>query len=327
MLIQVFRHWKVLMNHLIPTTKKDSVFLGSKSFGLEVFKIIYKYENNSKWTILHPDDSADSRSCLSEFREFAKSENIPFHVVNSSREASNLVFAIKPVIGLVCGWYWIISEEVLAFTGNNFWGIHNSLLPKYRGGSPLVWSIINGDEKVGCSVFRISKGIDDGEIAHQIVIENRAEDTIFTLLTKIQNRLLLELLPVWELISCGNSKLIVQNETEATYCGQRKPEDGVINWRMTSKEINAFCRAQVFPYPNAFTYVNGLKISIVATSVHEKVYFGTPGQILKREESSILVSCGGSSALEILVVEVNGEVRIPSDVITSISERFFETLN
>ena len=314
------------MNRKGSTPKIDSIFLGSKTFGLEVFKLVYSDRKNLEWTILHPDDSEDSRSCLSEFREFARENDISFHVVSSSQEARNLIFAAKPVIGLVCGWYWIISSEVLAFTGNNLWGIHNSLLPKYRGGSPLVWSIINGDETVGCSVFRVSNGVDDGEIAHQIEIENKQEDNISTLLIKIQNRLLSEFLPVWNKIYLGKPDLVIQNESHASYCGQRIPDDGAINWKLTSNQINAFCKAQVFPYPCAFTYVNGLKISVLATAVEHVAYFGTPGQILKRKKSSVLVSCGGDTALEILAIEVNGERRIPSDVITSISERFSNTL-
>lgn len=104
---------------------------------------------------------------------------------------------IGPDVGFVCGWYWLIDRETLDLVPNGLWGVHNSLLPKYRGGAPLVWSILNGDSHVGSSVFKISEGMDDGEILHQVKVKVLPDDNVGSLLEKIEQELIENLPKKW----------------------------------------------------------------------------------------------------------------------------------
>jgi len=299
----------------------SAVFLGSKKLGLAIIKSLIGISPDIKWTIIHPDDSNDARSNLKDFETFAKLHKLDLKIAPSSAATKQLLFDIKPDIGIVSGWYTLLDAKALSYVKKGLWGIHNSLLPKYRGCSPLVWSIINGDLSVGCSVFKISEGMDDGEIAHQVIVDNTSDDDIHSILNKIENKLILELPNVWQTLLSGKGNFISQVESEATYCGQRVACDGLIDWRQSTEYIHNFIKAQSRPYPCAFSYLNGEKVLFLKSRSNELQYFGTPGQVLKRNLDSVLVSCGNNTAIEILRIEVNDKEVNVVDMFRSIKDR------
>lgn len=133
------------------------------------------------------DDRTDSRSVFDEFISFSKENNISLSVARDRKESEELILRLKPDLCIVVGWYWLIIKEILERVENGFIGIHNSLLPKYRGSSPLVWAIINGDEKVGISLFKFSDGIDNGDILFQRSIHISYEEYISNILQKLED--------------------------------------------------------------------------------------------------------------------------------------------
>jgi methionyl-tRNA formyltransferase len=301
---------------------KRAVFLGSKQLGLNVFKSLFQKTPNLQWLIIHPDDELDERSNLIDFRNFAKEVDLEFYVTNSAKNTSEILQLIKPDIGVVCGWYWLLDKIDLEKIRGGLWGIHNSLLPRYRGGSPLVWSIIQGDEFVGSTIFKISDGLDNGPILHQIKFRMEDSDNISTVLHKIERILISEFPAKWfELIS-NDVELLTQDEENASYCGQRIIKDGLIDWSKSSKSVNDFIRALVPPYPCAFSFLKGERVEVLESKIHNGIFHGTPGQILKRELKSVVVSCGNNTAIEILKLRVGGIEIPPNQIVKSIGWRF-----
>ena len=115
----------------------NAVFLGSKKFGFNLFKALYSADPAISWTILCPPDLNDTRTFFDEFQDFAKLNNIILLTANSAKMVEQYVLHNKPDVMIVCGYYRILSPELLENVKLGVWGIHNSLLPKYRGGSPL----------------------------------------------------------------------------------------------------------------------------------------------------------------------------------------------
>ncbi len=301
---------------------QNAVFLGSKALGLAIFNCLGETTPGLKWALVHPDDKADGRSELAAFQALAGRRGFPLEIVASPAEARAVLARTEADIGFVCGWYWLLDRVILERFPHGLWGIHNSLLPKYRGGAPLVWSIINGDRQVGSSVFRISEGMDDGPILHQVRTDLGREDTIAEVLSRIEAALVDELPPKWRDLVEGRADLQEQHESDATYCGQRCEDDGLIDWTRSALEVHDFIRAQARPYPCAFSYVTATKLRIARSRPVDAIYFGTPGQVLRRNERSIVVSCGQSTALEVLSVIVDGEDAVPSQVVKSVNGRF-----
>lgn len=294
-----------------------AIFLGSKSLGISVFKTLFNATKDLNWTIIHPNDVDDPRSRLNEWESLARSLKIDFYVSSSKVVTKQIIVQIKPDIGFVCGWYSLLDKETLSLVNNGFWGIHNSLLPKYRGGAPLVWSIMNGDLVVGSTVFKITEEMDAGEVLLQVSVDNTINDTIGTILTKIEESLLNALPQKWEMLTLGVATLSTQHEPDATYCGQRIEADGCIDWTKNSLDIHNFIRAQSFPYPCAFTYYKESKIYLELSDIVEGTFYGTPGQLLKRNSESVLIACGENTAILVVTISVNGTSCAAASYLTS----------
>ena len=287
---------------------KSAVFLGSKSFGLSVLRCLVSAEPSVQWTILHPDDRSDIRSNYLEYQIFSRESGRDLSIVKDRDEAELALAAISYDIAFVCGWYWLLADHIVGLSAPPAYGIHNSLLPKYRGGAPLVWSILNGEREVGGSLFRLSPGMDDGDIALQVKVVVDPAATIRQLLQAIEARFLQAIPAVWKDIICGQINLTKQDHSLATYCSQRRPEDGAVDWRDTAQNIHNFIRAQSSPYPCAFTFCNNTRVYIDFTEIFPFTYHGRPGQIVERSASHITVTTGAHGALRIIGAhDIEGE--------------------
>jgi methionyl-tRNA formyltransferase len=298
-----------------------ALFLGSKTLGLSVFRCLSEADRSVNWRIIHPHDTADGRSALESFRQFAASASVELSVAPSASATKAMILAARPDIVFVSGWYWLIDNEALAAAPMGFYGIHNSLLPRCRGCAPLVWSIINGDDVVGATVFRFAPGIDDGDILHQVRVPNDPDDNIGTLLRKIEGAMVSTLPAKWKALLDGTATLVAQDHAEATFCGQRGPADGRIDWRQPAPQVHNFIRAQTPPYPGAFSHAQGRKIVFLKTAPDARRYFGTPGQVVERSRNHVVVSCGDNSALHVLDVTLDGVPTPPPKAMPSLSVR------
>lgn len=300
-----------------------AIFLGSKQFGLQILRCLLQLNSATRWLIVHPDDAADPRSNMDEFRAFTREQGLDMRVVASPAEAKEAILASGADIGLVCGWYWLFDKQARDHLPLGLWGIHNSLLPKYRGQAPLVWSIINGEPFVGSTFFRIADGIDSGDILCQVKVPLKPEHTVQDALYEIENALEAELASKWEALLARKAVLITQDESQATYAGARIPADGLIDWGMDAGAVHNFIRAQSAPYPGAFTYLGAAKLTIVRARPNPTRYHGIPGQVLRCGADFVLVACGGSTCIEILSVmrQEDAEPRPAAELLRSVRDR------
>lgn len=211
--------------------------------------------------------------------------HIPFYAMDKMNDTSTeqKVMEWKAELIVVSGWYHLIGKKILNVPGKGVIGLHSSLLPKYRGGAPLVWQIINGEEFTGITLFYINDGaVDSGDIIGQRKIKIEYSDTIGTLYERVGEEgisLLRENLP---LIALGKAPRMEQvGLSDKDIFPQRSPKDGLINWDKTSKQIYDFIRAQTKPYPGSFTYYMGYKVIIWSCKVMPyRAKIENPGVIL-----------------------------------------------
>ena len=201
---------------------------------------------------------------------------------------------------LSINYLFILEEDILerAHVAVNF---HGSLLPKYRGRTPHVWAIINGEKECGITAHLMSAECDDGDIVKQIHIQIEYEDTGATILEKyngIYPNLVDEIVTLMEI---GNISTTKQDITKATYYGKRTPEDGGINWDWQKERIRNWVRAQARPYPGAFSHIGSEKITIHKVSYSDYGFIDiTPnGSVLAVIESKPIVKTqNGAIVLE-----------------------------
>lgn len=175
----------------------------------------------------------------------------------------------RPDFGLAIGWYYMIPRRIRDLFPRGVAGIHASLLPRYRGGAPLVWAIINGESKTGVSLFYFDDGVDTGDLVAQREIRIAPEDTIRTVYDRaadVSVELVGEYVPR---IRANDAPRVAQNHAEATCFPQRTPDDGLIDWSRGAREIRDFIRAQTRPYPGAFTIIGGKRVTLWDADVEE----------------------------------------------------------
>jgi len=299
------------------------LFLGSKQIGLNSLSTIYNLDKSSLIGIITIDDRNDGRNVFEEIQQFSKDRNIDFHVVKSKQESEELIIKLQPDLCIVVGWYWFISKNVVNSVAQGFLGIHGSLLPKYRGGSPLVWAIINGERNVGVTLFSFIDGVDDGPIWDQRIVEVHSDEYIDEILRKIEKATTDIFQKNYLLILNGMIKPEPQNEEEATYCAQRIPDDGLIDWNKPAEDIFNFIRAQSHPYPGSFTLFNGEPLKILKADVADMDYFGIPGQVGKISNEGVYVICGDNKPIILKEVQYKSETKIPAQsIINTIKTRF-----
>ncbi len=165
---------------------------------------------------------------------------------------------------LSINYLFILEADFLNLISGYAVNFHGSLLPKYRGRTPHVWAIINGEREGGITAHLMNENCDDGDIVKQIVVPIGDDDTGGIILDKYK-----ELYPglvcqVVEDIEKGGLGLCgrVQDISKATYFGKRTPNDGKINWDWQKERIRNWVRAQASPYPGAFACLEGKKITI-----------------------------------------------------------------
>ena len=157
---------------------------------------------------------------------------------------------------------FLLNKDLIKYPRKYCLNIHGSLLPKYRGRTPHVWAIINGEDKTGITVHQIDEGVDTGKVLLQKEVKITQENTGADIL---QNYFLLypDLINASiDLILNDNVIFSKQDEKRATYYGKRIPEDGEINWNWNKERIRNWIRALANPYPGAFTYLNNNKLII-----------------------------------------------------------------
>ncbi|WP_448207931.1 methionyl-tRNA formyltransferase [Azospirillum sp. sgz302134] len=297
------------------------LFLGSKAFGLRVLRVLKAATPTAIGHVLTIDDSADARSVLPLIRAYASESGMAVDVCASRDAAKRAILDYAPDICFVCGWYWLFDRETIDAVPGGIVGIHNSRLPKYRGGAPLVWALINGDTTVGSTVFVMGYGMDDGPVIGTVEVAVDGDDTIADVLQRLEDAVAGRLAGFWRGFLDGTILPVPQDHAQATFAAQRLPEDGLIDWSLDATTLHNFIRAQSFPYPGAFTVHEGRRITIARARPLPVTYHGRPGQVLQRQSDSVTIACSGHSAIELLETLEDGTPRPPAAIFTSLRVR------
>ena len=167
-----------------------------------------------------------------------------------------------PDVIVVAAFGQILPQSVLDIPGCRCINIHPSLLPRFRGASPVVAAILAGDEFTGVSIMLMDRGLDTGPILARAQIPISAQDTTGSLTAKlslIAAQLLLEALPRW---SRGELTPQPQTEAAATYSGSISKGEGEVDWRLPAIDIWRRVRA-LQPWPGCYTRWQGRQLKII----------------------------------------------------------------
>lgn len=222
---------------------------------------------------------------------------------------------LAPDIILVISFGQILREDFLKIPKISCVNVHASLLPKYRGASPIVAAILNADRETGVCFMKMEKGLDNGAVYKEIKMPlcgNEYADELELSLGRLAAENVEETL--WDIYS-GKIYPKEQDYSKASYAGKIKKNDGTIDWNMSAVEIEKKVRA-FYPWPGAYFNINapkGLKkINITKGKVVTDLT-GRPGEVIKADrKTGWIISCG-SGALKIVRLIPEGKKEMSSE--------------
>lgn len=184
--------------------------------------------------------------------------------------------------------------------------VHASLLPKYRGGAPIHYAIINGDKEAGVTIMEMVKEMDAGDmIAHRAIPIEETDNvgTMFEKLALVGRDLLLDTLPSY---LSGDIKPVPQDKNQVTFSPNISPEEERIDWTKTNRQIFNQIRG-MYPWPVAHTLLNGERFKIYEATPVEGA--GQSGEILAIGKKELIVAAG-EGALSLKTVQPAGKPKM-----------------
>lgn len=184
--------------------------------------------------------------------------------------------------------------------------VHASLLPKYRGGAPVHYAIINGEQETGVTIMEMVKKMDAGGIFSQVHVPITKQDDVGTMFDKLSlagRDLLLETLPK---IIAGELTPTPQIEAEATFSPNISREEERIDWTKTAEEIDCKVRG-MHPWPVAYTTYEGTRWKISQVEVISETSAAAPGTIVKKSKTELWIACGGQTILSLKELQPAGK--------------------
>lgn len=247
------------------------VFMGTPDFAATTLKAIVNAGHNVVLCVTQPDrPSGRGNGMQSPFVKVVAEElGIMVYQPESVKDPA-VIAELKEInadIFVVAAYGQILPKELLEVPKYGCINVHASLLPKYRGASPIQWSILNGDEVTGVTIMQMGEGLDDGDILMQEEVGIDPEETGGSLFDKLAtvggNLCCMALTAIEE----GVVTPIPQDESKATKVGMIKKELGLIDFSKSADEICRYVRG-LNPWPCTYTFYDG-KILKVWRAKHD----------------------------------------------------------
>ena len=219
-------------------------------------------------------------------------------------EAVEELRAYQPDVIVVAAFGQILRRAVLDMPPHGCVNVHGSLLPRWRGASPVSAAIAAGDTGTGITIMRMDVGLDSGPMLSKRAEAIRADDTTGSLMARLAlvgADLLVETLPGY---LQGSLVPESQDTTQVTLCKQIKKEEGRIDWQRSAIDIDRHVRA-MSPWPSAFTLLNSKLLKIGRAEIRDRRISDVPG-LIHVEKNTILVQCG-EGVLQLLEVQPEGK--------------------
>jgi len=229
-------------------------------------------------------------------KKFAQARNLPVlqpEKIRTDLEALEKIKVLQPDLNVVVAYGQIIPGSIIYLPRYHSLNVHFSLLPKYRGASPVQWAILNGERKTGITIFELNEKMDEGDILSQEEVEIRPIEKAFELEERLAQKG--AALLVKTISEIDRIKPTPQNHSLATYAPKLKKEKGRIDWTQAAELIERKVKA-LARWPSAFTYFRGKLTKIhEGRMVSRTALLPSPGEILSARKEGIEVCCGEKS--------------------------------
>ena len=286
------------------------IFMGTPDFSAAVLKGLLDDSNYDVLAVVTQPDRAVGRKKeikMTPVKEVALAHNLPVYQpekMSGSEEMAELM--TLGADGIVTAAFGQFLPTKLLDSVDFSVNVHASLLPKYRGGAPIHYAIINGEEEAGVTIMEMVKKMDAGDMiakASTPITDDDNVGTMFEKLAVIGRDLLLKTLPDY---IAGNIKPEPQDESKATFSPNITPEEERIDWNKSARDVFNHIRG-LYPWPVAHTLLDGKRFKIYEATLAEG--HGKPGEIIEKGKKSLVVATG-DGAISLKTVQPAGKPRM-----------------
>jgi methionyl-tRNA formyltransferase len=288
------------------------IFMGSPAFAVPALQNLVSNVYDIAAVYTQPDKKTGRGQQLMSCPVKQYAESIGLNVLQPVSFKDPDVVAVlanmEPDIIIVAACGLILPDAVLQIPKYKCINIHPSLLPRYRGPSPIAAAILSGDAITGVTIMLIEKKVDSGPILSQRAIPIADEDTTETLSRKLAEmgaEMLTTTIPDW---AEGKIQPRVQNEGLASYTRMETKEDGRLDWNLPAVQLWRRVRAY-YPWPGCFTAWKSGRLKVLKAISLPDPGSGSPGQVMElgRTEPARVAVRTGDGLLGLITVQAEGK--------------------
>ena len=291
----------------MPNPKISLYFLGTDSFAVTVLQRLVDDDQFEILGVITPPDRKAGR------KQEVQSCAVKKEAVENGLKVEHDLEVLKGKemdFLVVVSYGYFLDDEVLQLPKYASLNVHASLLPKYRGASPVASAVLNGDEVTGVSVMQMVKKMDAGPVyavSEVAILEHDTEPVLRERLADVGAELLAQVVPG---IATGNAEAQEQDEKGISYAPLIKKQDGLIDWENeTAIEIERKLRAYT-PWPGIYTNFEGKRLKILKGRVKSGDVI-KPGKVRKDDDDVVVEAKDGLFVLE--EIQLDGKRALPVD--------------
>lgn len=267
------------------------IYAGSPVFAVKPLERLLECGADVAAVITRPDKPAGRKKIIlpTPVKAFAIGRGIPVFDFSDVRKNLGAIGAVGADLMITCAYGQILSPAVLDLFPKGVWNLHASLLPKFRGASPVQAAILAGERFTGVTVMKTEPALDSGDIllVKRCRISGKTCGELTEELSLVAADCAQEAL---RRIEKGDTELLLQDESAASYCKKIKKDDCRINFCAPAAEIVRAVKA-FSPEPAAYCWLNEKLLNILNAEECDGERYGKPGEVLYADKRGITVSC------------------------------------
>ncbi|AFS00309.1 methionyl-tRNA formyltransferase [Lentilactobacillus buchneri] len=286
------------------------VFMGTPQFAVPILQGLLDQKYDILCVVTQPDRPVGRKHRISQspVKQAAVANHLPVfqpEKLSGSPEMQRVI-DFHPDLIVTAAYGQFLPTKMLNAVKIAAVNVHGSLLPKYRGGAPVQYAIMNGDSETGISLIYMVKKMDAGDILAQKAVPIQPDDdteTMFDKLSIVGRDLLLATLPK---VIAGDISPVPQDEDQVVFSPNIKPEEEQLDFNQTAFMVNAKVRA-LRPDPVAYTVINGKRTKIWGAQVVDQTTEMAPGSVVEKTKHQLLLSAGKGTVLSIQELQPAGK--------------------
>jgi methionyl-tRNA formyltransferase len=287
------------------------VFFGTPAFAVPTLERVFHSSHPVAGVVTQPDRPRGRGQHVTASPVKTLAESLKLPVLQPNRLSRDTfepeLLSFNADIGVVAAYGKILPDWLLAAIPRGLINVHASLLPRYRGASPVHRAVMAGDRETGVTIMRVVKELDAGPMIASATVPIGPEDTTTIVESTLADRGAALLIEALDAIEQGIAVETPQDHSRATFAPKITKSEGLVDWTRPASQIHNQVRG-LWPWPHATTFLDGTRYILHRSRVSTAGGSAVPGTILKASAADgVHVACGDGTALELVDVQLEGK--------------------